>query len=120
MAKREGDFAALAAKSPEGRRLLITKRTHCSHLHFRGAFSGHKNGMIFGRKTGLRERYSEMLFIEIPRAMAGRGICIAMRKSNKPRKKALKIKTNVHLLSLSRKKFLWQEGAQEKEFRVFG
>ena len=27
-----------------------------------------------------------MLFIEIPRAMAGRGICIAAQKSNKPRK----------------------------------
>ena len=46
--------------------------------------------MIFGRKTGLREGDLEMLFIEIPRAMAGRGICIAMRKSNKPRKRLLK------------------------------
>ena len=31
-----------------------------------------------------------MLFIEIPRAMAGRGICIAMRKPNEPRKRLLK------------------------------
>ena len=31
-----------------------------------------------------------MLFIEIPRAMAGRGICIAAQKSNKPRKRLLK------------------------------
>ena len=31
-----------------------------------------------------------MLFIEIPRAMAGRGICIAAQKSNKPRKWLLK------------------------------
>lgn len=31
-----------------------------------------------------------MLFIEISRAMAGRGICIATRKSNKPRKRLLK------------------------------
>ena len=47
-AKREGDVAASAATSAEGRRLLITKRTHCSHLHFCGTFSGHKNGLIFG------------------------------------------------------------------------
>lgn len=31
-----------------------------------------------------------MLFIEIPRAMAGRGICIEAQKSNKPRKGLLK------------------------------
>ena len=60
-----------------------------------------------------------MLFIEIPRAMAGRGICIEAQKSNKPRKGLLKGK-QMFVDGLSRKKFLWQEGAQEKEFRVFG
>ena len=114
MAKREGAVAASAATSAEGRRLLITKRTHCSHLHFRGAFSGHKNGMIFGWKTGLRERCLEMLFIEIPRAMAGRGICIEAQKSNKPRKGLLKWKQMFVDKVIEKEVFVAGRGTRER------
>ena len=83
MAKREGDVAASAATSAEGRRLLITKRTHCSHLHFRGAFSGHKNDLIFGRKTCrfFWGGYSAAFFVELPRVEASSGIGVAVWNS---------------------------------------
>ena len=55
-----------------------------------------------------------MLFIEIPRAMAGRGICIAMRKSNKPRKGLLKGKQMFVDWVIEKEVFVAGRGTRER------
>ena len=55
-----------------------------------------------------------MLFIEIPRAMAGRGICIAMRKSNKPRKRLLKGKQTFVDWVIEKEVFVAGRGTRER------
>lgn len=55
-----------------------------------------------------------MLFIEIPRAMAGRGICIAMRKSNKPRKRLLKGKQMFVIKVIEKEVFAAGKGERKR------
>ena len=59
-----------------------------------------------------------MLFIEIPRAMAGRGICIAAQKSNKPRKWLLKSK-QMFVKSYREGSFRDRKGQKKAKFGRF-
>ena len=57
-----------------------------------------------------------MLFIEIPRAMAGRGICIEAQKSNKPRKGLLKGKQMFVDWGYRERSFCGRKGQKRKIF----
>lgn len=58
-----------------------------------------------------------MLFIEIPRAMAGRGICIEAQKSNKPRKGSLKCKQMFVYKVIEKEVFM---AKRDKRERILG
>ena len=55
-----------------------------------------------------------MLFLAIPRAMAGRGICIAAQKSNKPRKRLLKGKQMFVYKFIEKKVLVAGKGERER------